>query len=146
MPRVSKLVAAVIFAAVAYYTAEQVKLVMAESIRFGLFSAVCAVIGMVLGWRGAGGRQESGYVNAISNGLRTSFLLVVWSLLFGCIVLMIRKAFRKLYDTPLEAVTDVFKLVFDNAPIVLEPTVLIPLALGGIFGGLITLRAKQLWD
>jgi hypothetical protein len=59
---------------------------------------------------------------------------------------MVRKAFRKLYDTPLEAVVDVFKLIFDNAPVLLQPMVLIPLAVGGIFGGLLTEWAKQRWD
>ena len=50
MPTASKLFAAFALAAVAFFTAEMIKGHMPPSTRFGAFSEVSALIGLLCGW------------------------------------------------------------------------------------------------
>ncbi len=146
MATISRLFAAVFFAALAFLAAEAVKVVMSEGIRFGPFSEICAGIGFVSGWGMAHRSFGKGYRSAINVGVRIAAVITLWSMLYGSIVLMVRKAFRKMYDTPLEAVVDIFKLIFDNAPVLVTPAVIATLVVGGVFGGLMTEWVQRRWD
>jgi len=146
MATISRLFAAVFFAAVAFFAAEAVKFVLSEGIRFGPFSEICAGIGFTCGWVMTHRTLGKGYRNAINVGVRIAAVITLWSMLYGSIALMVRKAFRKMYHTPLDAVVDIFRLIFDNAPVLLTPTVIVTLTAGGIFGGLIAEWVQRRWD
>ena len=146
MPTISKLTAAVWFGVIAFLAAEAFKLGMPEGTQFGMFNLLCAAIGMGCGWMVMGALTGQGYRKAAGTGLRTSVTFVVWALLACSIVLMVRKAFKKRYDSPMEALVDIFALALENGAKVFTPEVLSVLLLGGIFGGLFAEWAKNRWD
>ena len=70
----------------------------------------------------------------------------VWALLVCSIILMVRKAFKKRYDGPMEALVDIFGLALENSMRLLTVELLSTLIVGGIMGGLIAEWAKRRWD
>lgn len=146
MPTITKLFAAVFFAAIAFVSAEAVKVILSEGIRFGPFTEICAVIGLACGWTMSHRNFGRGYVNGVNVGFRIVAIMTIWCLLAGSTALMIRKAFRKMYDTPLESLVDIFKLIFENAPVLLNSSVFVPLLLGGLIGGVVAEWIARRWD
>lgn len=146
MPTLSKLIAAVLFGVTGFVAAEAFKLGMPEGTQFGYFSIICAAIGAICGWRVMGNLVGKGYSAAIGTGMRTSVTLVAWALLLFSIVLMVRKAFRKRYDGPMEAITDIFGLALENVPRLATPEVLGALLIGSVVGGCAAEWARQRWD
>ncbi|MDN5788482.1 TrgA family protein, partial [Pseudorhodobacter sp.] len=69
MPTISKLVAAFAFAIVAAFAAELFKPQMPEGTQFGYFTVICAVIGLICGWRVMGNLVGRGYRAAMGYGL-----------------------------------------------------------------------------
>lgn len=147
MPTMSKLIAAVFFAAVAYLSAVAFRGGMPEGTQFGQFNIICAAIGLISGWRVMGNVAGKGYAKAAGTGVRTSVTFTAWALLVCSVILMVRKAFKQRYgDSPLEAVVDIFSLALENGMLLLRPEVLSVLFLGGILGGLLTEWVKSRWD
>ena len=146
MPTIPKLIAAVIFAVTAFAAGEYYKLGMPGGSKYGFYSSINAVIGLLCGWLVMGKLTGKGYRVAAGSGLRTSVMITVWALLVFCTVLMVRKAFRKSYKSPLEAIVDIFALMMEQSVLLLSAPVLITLVVGGILGGLATEWAKQRWE
>ena len=152
MPTISRLIAAVLFAAIAVLAAEAFKLRMNEGTQFGRFTLLCAAIGLLCGWYIMGRLTGQGYRRAFGTGVRTSVGFVVWALLVCSILLMVRKAFNKRYDSPMEAVVDIFAMALENGmrlftPFTADlPVLLGVLLLGGGLGGLMAEWAKRRWE
>lgn len=149
MPTMSKLVAGVFFGALAFFMAVAYRATMPEGTQFGQFNLIAAAIGLICGWRVMGNIAGKGYKQAPGGGVRTSITFTAWVLLVCSIVLMVRKAFKKRYDSPMEAIVDVFALAMENGLRIIYPPaieVLGYLFIGGILGGLLTEWAKQRWD
>jgi hypothetical protein len=146
MPTITKLIAAVFFAAIAYFSAIAFREGMPENTHFGQFNAICAGIGALCGWLVMGSATGKGYRMSAGAGVRTSVTIVAWALLICSIILMLRKAFLKRYISPTDAVVDVFALALDNAVMVLQPEVLSILVLGGLAGGLLAEWTKTRWE
>lgn len=146
MPTMTKLTAAVLFAAVAYLAAEAFKPGMPEGTQWGQFLPISAAIGLLCGWFVMGKLSGQGYRASAGYGVRTSVTLAVWALFIFSIVLMVRKAFRKRYDGPMEAVVDIFALMLEHGQIALTMPVLAVLGIGGVLGGLLSEWARRRWD
>jgi hypothetical protein len=146
MPTLSKLLSAIIFAAIAFFAAEFVKLEITEGMNFAKFSEICASIGLMNGWMVMGCLVGQGYKASIGYGLRTAVTMTVWCMLFTSTALMLRKAFRQRYDGPMESLVDIFKLSIENAPLLIAPPVIGTLVLGGMIGGFAAEWAKRRWD
>ncbi|WP_022704201.1 TrgA family protein [Pseudorhodobacter ferrugineus] len=149
MPTMSKLVAGVFFGALAYFTAVAFHVAMPEGTQFGQFDLIAAAIGLICGWRVMGRAVGKGYKAAAGSGVKTSISFTAWVLLVTSVVLMIRKAFRQRYDSPLEAIVDVFALAMENFLRIVYPPVpevLVYLFAGGVLGGLLTEWVKKQWD
>jgi len=80
MPTASKVVAAVYFAALAYFCADLVKPLLPEGTRTGMFNEVLAVIGALSGWKMSGQRAGDGVRAGFGYGLTTSALIVFWGI------------------------------------------------------------------
>ncbi len=78
MPTAPKLVAALIFAAIGFFTAEFYKPQMPEGTQFGQFSVICARIGAICGWRVMGNLAGRGYSASMGLGIRTSVTYLVF--------------------------------------------------------------------
>lgn len=133
----AKLVAGILFAALAWYVSELIKPLFPEGYDPGRFSETNAAIGFGVGWVVAGSRAGRGWMSGISAGLTAAFALVFWGLLLNCTYEMIRLSLRRQYDGPVEAVIGVFQLMMSNLLIMLDAEVLITLFGGAIIIGLV---------
>ncbi len=146
MPTISKLVAALWFAAVAFLAAEAFKLGMPEGTQYGQFTLICAVIGLACGWIVMGNMAGLGYRRAAGTGVRTVATFTVWAVLICSIILMVRKAYKMRYNSPMEAIVDIFALALENGQMLLTVEVIGVLLIGGVLGGLGAEWAKKRWD
>ncbi|WP_050525910.1 TrgA family protein [Pseudorhodobacter aquimaris] len=146
MPTISKLIAAVLFGVTAFFAGEAFKLGMPEGMQYGQYSVLCVLIGVICGWRVMGRHTGRGYRMALGTGIRTSAIIVAWAMLLFCTVLMVRKAFKKRYDGPMEAIVDIFALALEYGALLFTADVLGALVVGGILGGIGAEWAKRRWD
>lgn len=146
MPTMTKLTAAVFFAAVAYFSAQAFQDGMPANTRFGHFNLICAGLGVLSGWWVMGRAAGQGYRRSAAAGVKTSAVFVAWALLVFSIILMMRKAFLKRYASPMEAIVDIFSLALEHGTLVFRPEVLSVLLLGGIIGGLTAEWMKKQGD
>lgn len=146
MPTMPKLVAAVLFAAMAYLAAELFKPAEPPGTQFGQFSLICAAIGAISGWRVMGRKTGLGYGTAVSTGIQTAATFVFFALLLFCIYLMVIESIHMRYDGPIEAVLGVFSLMLKHGQLMLTQSVLGVLLAGGVLGGVITEWASRRWS
>lgn len=138
MPTMGRLIGAVLFGALAWYTSLLIIPLFPESSPLGLFQEVNTVFGLFAGWAVAGPRAGLGYVAAFSYGLTAMVAMVVMALFFNSSVVMIEQSLRKRYDGPGEAVTAVFEYFIEHGAMMMTPEIIGTLVAGGIIGGLVT--------
>ncbi|NBD31115.1 MAG: TrgA family protein [Alphaproteobacteria bacterium] len=136
MPTAARAMAAVLFAVLAWYVSGLIVPLFPENKEMGLFAEVNTGLGLICGWKLAGPRGGTGYVNAVSYGLTTTVALVVVALFTHSSVTMIENSLRKFYDTPVEAVVAVFELMVEHGTMMLTPEILTTLGVGGVLAGL----------
>lgn len=145
MPTASRLVAAVCFAAIAYFVSGLIPPLLPEGTQFGLFAYVNTALGVVLGWKITGSRTGEGMQTAIGAGLTTSLALVFWGLLVHSGVIMIENSTKMRYDGPMEAVVDTFNIGIEFAQIIATPMIIGTLVIGGIVAGILAELAGRRW-
>jgi hypothetical protein len=133
-----RLIGAIFFGALAWYTTLLIIPLFPENAPLGLFQEVNTFFGLIAGWSVAGPRAGLGYVAAFSYGLTALASMVVMALFFNSSVVMIEQSLRKRYDGPGEAVTDVFQMFVEHGQLMATPEIIGTLVIGGIVGGLIT--------
>ena len=138
MPTMGRLVGAILFAGLAWYTSLLIIPLFPVGTNLGLFQEVNTFFGLIAGWTVAGSRAGLGYVAAFSYGLTALVAMVVMALFFNSSVFMVEQSLRKRYDGPGEAVTDVFQMFVDHAIMMATPEIIGTLLIGGIVGGLVT--------
>ena len=138
MPTMGRLVGAILFAGLAWYTSLLIIPLFPVGTNLGLFQEVNTFFGLIAGWTVAGPRAGLGYVAAFSCGLTALVAMVVIALFFNSSVVMVEQSLRKRYDGPGEAVTDVFQMFVDHAIMMATPEIIGTLLIGGIVGGLVT--------
>ena len=143
MPTFARLVAAVLFAALAWWTSELIKPLMPDEKPMGRFSELNAVIGLVVGWRVLGSRAGNGYNAAIGISLTAIAALVFWGLLLNSTIVMVQLSLRKSYDGAVEAVVGVVDLMAVHGQIMLDGTVIGTLVIGGLVAGMISEWASR---
>ena len=143
MPTFARLVAAVLFAALAWWTSELIKPLMPDEKPMGRFSELNAVIGLVVGWRVLGSRAGNGYNAAIGISLTAIAALVFWGLLLNSTIVMVQLSLRICYDGAVEAVVGVVDLMAVHGQIMLDGTVIGTLVIGGLVAGMISEWASR---
>jgi hypothetical protein len=138
MPTMGRLVGAILFAGLAWYTSFLIIPLFPVGTNLGLFQEVNTFFSLIAGWTVAGPRAGLGYVAAFSYGLTALVAMVVMALFFNSSVVMVEQSLRKRYDGPGEAVTDVFQMFVDHAIMMATPEIIGTLLIGGIVGGLVT--------
>ena len=138
MPTMGRLVGAILFAGLAWYTSLLIIPLFPVETNLGLFQEVNTFFGLIAGWTVAGPRAGLGYVAAFSYGLTALVAMVVMALLFNSSVVRVEQSLRKRYDGPGEALTDVFQMFVDHAIMMATPEIIGTLLIGGIVGGLVT--------
>ncbi len=145
MPTAAKLTAAVIFAILGFFAVQLYLPHLPQELPVGLLRESAAVLGIIIGWRVMGRLAGRGYTEAVGSGIRTSVALVFWALLLFAIHLMIKRAFKMMYEGPMEAVIGVFSLMLEYGRALWAADVLALLLLGGALGGIVTEWAGKRW-
>lgn len=130
--------AAVLWAGLAWYTSELIKPLFPDEINLGYYSEFNAFVGLLMGWNIAGNAARTNWPAALSYGWTTTFFTVLVALFLQCFGQMIRNSYKRYYDNALEALTAVFELMIEFAPIMLDAEVIGTLVIGGALGGLAT--------
>ena len=138
MPTAARMVAAILYAGLAWYVSQLIKPLFPEGTDVGWFAEVNAGISFFCGWVVAGSRAGTSWPAAISYGLTTTFALLFWCLFLQSFADMVRKSMRNAYSGPAEAVTDVFGLIFEYGMLMSTRDVLSMLFIGGVLAGLVT--------
>jgi hypothetical protein len=146
MPTAAKLVGGVFFAVLAYVLAETFKPLLPAGTSFGIFSFICAGVGLICGWRMIGRQAGAGYFAALGTGLGTAVMSVLAATLLFSMLEMLNKAVGNFYTgAPMEAVQDAVAIVTKYARLMWDQDFLTILVVGGLLGGLITEFVGRRW-
>ncbi|UWQ52295.1 TrgA family protein [Leisingera caerulea] len=145
MPTGARLTAAICLGLVAFFVSFLVMPLMPEGTDFGYFVHVNVALGLLCGWIFMGKRVGRGLVPAINNGITGMAVMVLWALFIQGAWEMFRLAMRHRYDGPFEALSAIFVIALDYFFVIAVPSVLVPLAVGGILAGLATENASRRW-
>ena len=137
-PTAAKLVAGLIFAALAFFISGLV----IPNIPFGentpvSFGLINAAIGFVLGWRVCGRRAGEGYGFAAAYAITAVVAIVFWALLWWAGREMIERSLDLYYDDPIEALEETVRLMVEYSGYLLGNNVLPALAAGALFCGVV---------
>ena len=146
MPTGGKLVAAITFAALAYFVTDLVKPLLPEGSRVGWFSPVNAVIGMAMGWMIIGKGAGKTYRQAYGYGLTTLAAIVFWALVAWSGYEMIRRSTKLYYDGPVEGLQEMAQLFLDYGKLAAVQEVIWPAIVGAIFVSWLTEFFARRWS
>jgi hypothetical protein len=138
MPTTAKLVAAVLLAALGWFSAELVKPYLDPSQPVGLFSPVSAGFGLALGWVFTGRRLQARQGTGVGIGIASAALLVFWVTLAFSGYEMITRSMRLAYDGPVEALQSMVDIGIEYLKTAAQADVIAALVVGGIAVGSIT--------
>lgn len=113
MPTVGRVIAALTFAAAAYYVSTLVQALFIEERQFPNLAIINAGLGVIVGWRVAGARAGQGWNAALGYWLTTTIALAFVCLFANAFGDMIRRSMRMQYDGPVEGVMDVAAIMWE---------------------------------
>jgi len=145
MPTAAKLIAALCFACVGWIAANAHIPSLGPTATFGFFREICAMLGLIIGWRVMGTRVGTSYYDATGSGLVTSVALAFFALLGFSIYLMIIQSTKMVYEGPMGAVLGAFQFMLENGQAMLTVGVLGALIGGGLLGGLLSEWTARRW-
>ena len=138
MPTTARLVAALMLAGLGWGVSMLVVTYLPPETQVGWFGPVAAGFGIIVGWSYTGRRLDRGRGSAVSVGLTSVIAQVFWVLLTFSIVEMVRRSLRKIYDSPPEAVVDVFRIALDYLAVTAQSDVVLALVIGALVVGALT--------
>jgi len=146
MPTFAHVVAAILYAALAWYVSHfMIEPLFPEAFDPGLFSEFNALVGLVCGWTIMGSRATLGFVPSISIGFTAILMTVFWSMFLHSWGEMLRRSLDRAYDGPVEAVAEVFELMVDYLFLMSTVPVWTTLIVGGIVAGIVTGIFGKIW-
>lgn len=138
MPTAARLITALAFAVVGFFTAELYKPGLPPETQWGRFTLICTVIGLLCGWIVMGRLAGRGTRTALGAGLRTSATMLFHAMILFSVYEMILRALRKRYPGVFEAIEGTFDIILIYGAALLRPEPLIALVAGGLLAGLLT--------
>lgn len=138
MPTAGKLAGALAFFIYGWYMATKATPFFPDSNAPAFFGPLCLGIGVLCGWIVVGRRSGRGYSAAFSNGLTGAATFAFWIIFLLSFNTMIQQALRRLYDGPMEALTDVFSLMIGRGQDFADVNLIVNALVGGIIAALIT--------
>lgn len=146
MPTGGKLIAAMTFAALAYFISDLIKPLLPEGTNVSLLSEINALVGLIMGWRVMGKGAGRSYRTSFGYGITTLAVTVFWSLLIWSGHEMLQRSIRLYYDGPVEALQEMAALYVEYARTAAVQEVLIPALLGAIFVSWLTEFFARRWS
>ena len=138
MPTGGKLIAAIAFAALAYFISDLIKPLLPEGAQVKLLSPINAIIGLLMGWTIMGKGAGRTYRQTFGYGLTTLFATTFWCLLLWSGYEMLQNSMRMRYDGPVEALQEMAQIFVDYAKLVAVKAVVWPAVLGALFFAWVT--------
>ena len=146
MPTAGKLIAAIAFAALAYFVTDLIKPLLPEGSRVGLFSEGNALIGLLVGWRFMGKGAGKTYRQSLGYGLTSLALIIFWCLMLWSGYEMLRRSTRLYYDGPVEALQDMAFQFLEYGKLAMVQDVVLPAIVGAIFCAWLTEYFARRWS
>ena len=148
MPTGGKLIAAIAFAALAYFVSDLIKPLLfdTEGERVGLLSPINALIGFVMGWKVMGRGAGRAYYQAFGYGLTTLVATAFWCLLVWAGYKMLLRSIAQRYDGPVHALQGMAELFLDFGRMVSVNEVLVPAVIGALFMAWVTEFFARRWS
>lgn len=138
MPTFGKLVAAIVFAALAYFITDLVKPFLPEGTKVGWFSPLNGIVGAVMGWTIMGNGAGKTYKQSFGFGVTTLAATAFWCLIVWSGYEMLRRSSRLYYDGPVEALQDMAQQFFEYAKFLTPTEIWLPALIGAIFMSWVT--------
>lgn len=145
MPNASSLFSAISLAVLAFIVSGQIMPLFEEGKDFGYFTLVNMIIGILVGWKTVGPRAGKGVTAGITNGITGVIVMVFWALFVQGCYEMVGLAMRNRYGGPFEAILAVFEIMFEYATLIAQPNILMTLAFGAVFSGLLAEHISRIW-
>lgn len=137
MPTAARLTAAIAFAIVGYFIYIAMVPSFGEKVIPSFLLPVCLGAGLWSGWVLCGSKADS-VRSGIGTGL-TAVVAMIFSILFiMSFVHMIQLSMRRRYDGPMEAIVDVFNIMYENAIMFATQNLGLTLLLGALIAGLVS--------
>lgn len=138
MPTASKLIAALLFGALAWFASDLVRPLLPEGTQDGKFAPLNAAVGFLMGWTIMGRRVGQSMRMSLGYGLTTATITVFWCLLIWSGFLMVEASMRLRYNGPMHALQNMGVMMIDYARLMATPTVVGSLVVGGLVFGWLT--------
>jgi hypothetical protein len=146
MPTGGKLIAALTFAALAYFISDLVKPLLPEGTNTSRLSEINALVGLVMGWKVMGKGAGRTYRQSFGYGLTTLAVTAFWSLLIWSGYEMLQRSIKLYYDGPIEALQEMAALYVEYARTAASTEVLISAVVGAIFVSWLTEFFARRWS
>lgn len=146
MPTAAKLFGAIAFLLVGFFAAEVMRPAFPEGQNLGYFSVICALLGIIVGWRIMGPNAGRGAGKAVGTGLRSSVTLAFLAIFVFSIQEMLVRSTERRYRGVMDALEGLFALMIEFAQVAISsvPAVAV-LIVGGILGGIFANWAAVRW-
>jgi len=148
MPTSSRLVSALLYAALAWVISGMVmEVIEAETQRenFGHFQLVNAAIGVLVGWIVIGKRLGSDYVTAMGIGFTGMLTVVFWCIFGHAFNEMLRLSLNRRFDGPVEALVSIFKLGIEYGSYLATGPIVLVMVFGGMLAGVLAEFVDRRW-
>lgn len=138
MPTASKLIAALLFGALAWFVSDLVRPLLPDGTQDRLFLPVNGIVGLVIGWTIMGSRAGRGVRTSLGHGLTSALIIVFWCVFLWSGYLMIDASMKLRYNGPMDAVLNMGRMMIDHARLVGTPAILGSLLVGALIFGWLT--------
>ena len=146
MPTAAKVVGALFFAALGYFTADLVKPLLPEGTQTVWLNETVAAIGLVFGWTMAGGRAGEGYRASLGYGLTAAVLIAFWSVVMSAGAEMIEMSLDRRYRGPMQAIKSMFAISWGMFKLIWTKEIIVAAVVGGMFGGWLCEWSSKRWN
>lgn len=146
MPTGGKLIAALTFAALAYFISDLIKPLLPEGTNVSSLSEINALVGLVMGWTVMGNGAGSTYRQSLGYGFTTLAATVFWCLLIWSGNEMLERSIKMYYDGPVEAVQEMAALYVEYARMAAVQEVMLPALVGAVFVSWLTEYFARRWS
>ncbi len=145
MPTMPKAIAALYFAALAYFIGDLVKPLLPEGTRVGMLSVTLAALGALSGWRLSGRNAGISLRAGLGYGLTSVAVTAFWGIFLFSGYKMLQLSIDKRFSGPIEALQAMIKFGLEYAVLIATPSILGAMLIGGLFGGWLTEWAAKRW-
>jgi hypothetical protein len=146
MPTAAKVVAALFFAALGYFSADLAKPLLPEGTRTQWMNEVVALFGLLMGWNVVGRRVGDGVRASLGYGITASLLATVWSVGAFALADMLERSMDRRYRGVMDALQDMVRLFSEFGLLIMVPSIFVAIVVGGAVGGWLSEWANRRWN